>query len=329
MAEQLRDALQERETRGTRIGASALMDRVEAELGTEMRFPLKASGPKKVVPSWAIGLAAALVVVLVIGGTALSIWMFADPGSRDVVDRPVPTVSVPAVPTTTTPQTTTTLDNLDTVPAPDDLSGRVYGPGGRVYDPALSGEERVELVSEWAQERDLLTGDDVVAAFGDSMTKVVDAASPEVAMDPDPWKVGFRSPFPSDEAVLDEGVSYVLHREVGSRTVILYVSEYVSHDPDIMEMYATMEAGEGRRNTADERYDPSPIGVDSFAYETNGGSGALDRLVVVNTGEALVVIVASPASPDFPDRLTEVENLTREQVDNLVRVAVEKLLGGS
>jgi hypothetical protein len=275
------------------------MDRVEAQLEQDTPLVLTAPSPGKVVPRWAFGLAAALAVMLVVGGTALGIWLFAGPGEREVVDQPTTTVTVP------------------------DAGGDF------VYDPELSGEERVALVSEWARERNLLTGEDVVAALGESTTKVVDAASPEVANYPDHWGFGFLSPFPREEAVMDAGVSYTLHREGDSRTVIMYVSEYVYRGPAVAETYANMEAGEGRRNTADERYDPAPLGANAFAYETNGGSGARDRLVVVDTGEALVVIVASPASPDYPEAfLTESENLTRQQVDNLVRAAVEKLLGG-
>ena len=323
MADQLRDALREREKRGTRIGATALMDRVDTQLRQETRPTLTAPGSRKVKPRWAVGMAAALVVVLVVGGTALGIWLFAGAGDRDVIDQPATTVTAQTAPTTTTPQTTTTLDTADTTPVPD-------AAGGWVYDPELSGEERVALVSVWAQERNLLTGEDVVAALGESTTKVVDASSPEVANYPDNWGFGFLSPFPSNEAIMDTGVSYVLQREGDSRNVIMYVSEFVTGGPAIAEKYARMEAGESRRNTPDERYVPAPIGLDAFAYETNGGSGALDRMVVINTGEALVVIVASPASPDYPEAsLSGGENLTREQVDHLVRVAVERLLGGS
>jgi hypothetical protein len=298
------------------------MDRVEAELGTETRFTAKATSAKETVPRWVVGVAAALAVMLVVGGTALGIWLFAGTDNRTVVDQPTPTVTAPALPATTTPQPTTTLETADTMPVPDAASGWVY-------DPELSGEERVALVSEWAEERNLLTGEDVLAALGEFTTKVVDAESPEVAMYTGYWGFGFLSPFPSDEAVMDAGVSYDLHREGDSRNVITGVSEYVAHGPAIAEMFASMEAGEGRRNTPYERYDPAPIGVDAFAYETDGGSGAIHHLVVVNTGEALVVIATGPASPDYPEAdLTEGENLTREQVDNLVRVAVEKLLGG-
>jgi hypothetical protein len=218
-------------------------------------------------------------------------------------------LTVPAVPTTS-----------DTAPVPDTASGWVY-------DPELSGEKRVVLVSEWAQERNLLTSDEVVAALGEPTTKAVDAASPEVANYPDYWGVGFLSPFPSDEAVVDTGVTYDLHREGDSRTVVMGVSEYVIEGPTIAETYARMEAAERQRNIPDEQYDPAPIGVDAFAFETDGGSGAIHHLVVVNTGDSLVVIATGPASPDYPEAdLAEGENLTREQVDGLVQVAVEKLL---
>ncbi len=192
----------------------------------------------------------------------------------------------------------------------------------RGYNPALSGAERVVLVSEWAQERNLLTGEEMVAALGESTAEVVDAASPDVWMNE--W--AFHGPVPDDEVVMDAEAVYVLHREGDSRAVITYVSESLTRGPAVGEAYANVEEGERRRNTSSELYDPAAIGVDAFAYETNGGSGALDRMVVVNTGNALVVVVASPASPDAPEAdLTESENLTREQVDSLVRAAVEKL----
>ncbi|MDH5373559.1 MAG: hypothetical protein OEX97_11505 [Acidimicrobiia bacterium] len=320
MAEQLRGALQERETRGTRIGASALMDQVDIQLGQETRFTLTTPSLRTSMHRWAVGLAAALAVMLVVGGTALGIRLFTGTGNWGFVDQPITTVIVPTMPAATTPQTTTTLGAASTISVPE---------AGWVYDPALSGEERVALVSEWAGERNLLTGADVVAALGESKTKLVDAASPEVANYPDYWGFGFLSPFPGEEAALDLGATYVLQKEGVSRNVIIYVSEYVTYGPAIREMYANIEAGEGGRNAADERYDPAPIGIAAFAYETNGGSGALDRLVMVDTGEALVVVVASPASPNYPEaNLTVGENLTREQVDNLVRVAVEKVSGG-
>jgi len=118
VAEQLRDALRKREARGTRIGASALMDRVEAELGTDTRLTLGASSPEEVVPRWGVGLAAALAVMLVVGGTALGIWLFAETDTRTVVDQATPTVNFPAVPSTIAPQTTATVGAATTVPAP-------------------------------------------------------------------------------------------------------------------------------------------------------------------------------------------------------------------
>ena len=220
------------------------------------------------------------------------------------------TVTVPAAPNAT-----------DSVPVPD-------AAGGWVFDPALSGEDRVVLVSEWADERSLLTGDDVVAALGESTTKSVDAASPEVANYPDYWGYGFLFPFPSSEAVIDAGVTYQLHKQGDSRNVVMGVSEYVIYGSALTETFARMEWEESQRNTPDEQYAPAPIGVDAFAFETDGGSGAIHHLVVVNTGSALVVIATGPASPNYPEAaLTESENLTRAQVDNLVRIAVGKLSG--
>ena len=196
----------------------------------------------------------------------------------------------------------------------------------RIYDPDLSGKERAEVVSEWARAENLLTGEDVVLAFGESSFSVVDASSPEVALDADPWGVGFLTPFPRDEAVMDTGVSYVLDRAGASRDVTFYVSEHVARGAALDEAYDRVEEGERRRNIPSERYEPALVGVEAFAYETDGGSGALDRLVVVHTGEALVVIVASPASPDRPQpHLSTDENLTRERVDALVSAAIERL----
>lgn len=264
-------------------------------------------------PLIAVGTAAVIVSV----GLAAS-FILRGPGSADTISERinesvttlVTTLTVPAAPTTT-----------NAIPVPDTASGWVY-------NPELSGDERVVLVSEWAQERNLLTSDDVVAALAEPTTKPMDATSPEVANYPDYWGSGFLFPFPSDEAVMDAGVSYDLHKEGDSRNVVMGVSEYVIEGPTIAETYATMEAAERQRNTPDEQYDPAPIGVDAFAFETDGGSGAIHHLVVVNTGDALVVIATGPASPDYPEAdLTEGENLTREQVDNVVRVAVEKLLG--
>ena len=200
-------------------------------------------------------------------------------------------------------------------------SDAVSEPG---YNPALSGEDRVALVSKWAQERHLLTGAEVVAALGESTTEVVDASSPEVWMF-DEWG-GFRGPFSDKEVAVGGEVQYVLLRKGDSRIVITYVYEALSQGQAVAEAYLDAEQGEKRRNSASERYEPAPIGVNAFAYETDGGSGALDRLVVVDTGNALVVIVASPASPNDPDAdLTVGENLSREQVDKLVTAAVEKL----
>jgi hypothetical protein len=197
---------------------------------------------------------------------------------------------------------------------------------GRIFDPTASGTDRVGVVSSWARSRALLTGHDVVAALAEASTTVVDAENESVAMDPPDWGAGFTGPFPSEEVLMDTGVSYVLERLGASRTVTIFVSEYVAHGQGVPAMYAAMEAGEGRRNTLDERYEPAPAGIEAFAYETDGGSGALDRLVVVRTGDAVVVVVANPASPDAPDPdLTGAENLSRAQVDALVRAAVDKL----
>ncbi len=93
--------------------------------------------------------------------------------------------------------------------------------GERVYDPALDGEDRAALVSEWAQRSGLLTGEEVVAALGESTAVVVDAESPEVAREEDPWGVGFLSPFPDDAFAPDAGVIYVVRREGDGRDVFI------------------------------------------------------------------------------------------------------------
>ena len=196
--------------------------------------------------------------------------------------------------------------------------------GERVYDPALRGEDRAALVSEWAEGEDLLTREEVVAALGESTAVVVDAESPEIASEDDPWGAGFSSPFPDDEFAADAGVTYVVRREGDGRDVFMYVSEYVARGPTVDETYVTMKEAESLRNTPAELYDPVPIGVEAFAFET-GSSGARDRLVVVELGDALVVISANPASVAPGPDPTESEDLTREQVDDLVEAAVAKL----
>ncbi len=199
--------------------------------------------------------------------------------------------------------------------------------GERVYDPALDGEDRAALVSEWAQRSGLLTREEVVAALGESTAVVVDAESPEVAREDDPWGVGFLSPFPDDAFAPDAGVTYVVRREGDGRDVFMYVSVNMARGPALEATFMAMKDAEGRRNTPAERYDPAPIGGEAFAFVTGSSSprSARDRLVVVNSGDALVVILANPASVSPGPDPTESENVTREQVDNLVKAAVAKL----
>jgi hypothetical protein len=71
---------------------------------------------------------------------------------------------------------------------------------------------------------------------------------------------------------------------------------------------------------------PYPLGwLDAFAWELDGGGGAIDRFVVVNTGDALVAITANRHSPV----VAEGDNLTRPQIDHLVDAAVEKITSHS
>lgn len=59
--------------------------------------PVRAGWP---VPRWAVGWAAALAVLLILGGTATAIWLFAGPGDQKVVDQPTTTVTtIPALDT--------------------------------------------------------------------------------------------------------------------------------------------------------------------------------------------------------------------------------------
>jgi hypothetical protein len=56
---------------------------------------------RRVVPRWAVGLAAALVVMLVVGGTALGIWLFGGSSDREVVQPGPSSITLPGA---TTPE---------------------------------------------------------------------------------------------------------------------------------------------------------------------------------------------------------------------------------
>lgn len=176
----------------------------------------------------------------------------------------------------------------------------------------------------WVQLKVLLTGAEVLEALGDPTAEVVHNEMT--------WggSRGFDDPedptdVPEVSPGMDASVYYALERSGDSRTLVSYVDEAVAGGPDVEQSFATWETLVTSR-VSGEGYDPAPIGFDAFAYESDGGAGALDRMVVVNTGQTLVVIDATTASPVGPEPdLTVDENLTRDQVDDLVRAAVEKL----
>jgi hypothetical protein len=183
---------------------------------------------------------------------------------------------------------------------------------------------KVTAISQQAHEKDLLTAAEVLEALGEPTAKVVDAYLESGVIHRGFGGSEDSTDAPEESPPMDRSVYYVLDRLGSSRAVVTYVHEYVTTAPDIEQSFAAWEALL-TRHVAGERYDPAPIGIDALAYETDGGSGALDRIVVVNTGEALVVIEANPASPHDPEPdLTIAENLTRDQVDDLVRAAVQK-----
>ena len=167
---------------------------------------------------------------------------------------------------------------------------------------------------EWATQNGLLTQAEAAAALGELSTLPPsgwDDCHPLLgsALPPDvSWDA-------STQLVTDEPVT----------DVTTHVSEcaITSLDPKATaEVYAYLE---GQTPTftpplAEGRYAPAPIGVEAFAWELDGGGGEVDRFVVVNTGDSLVGVVANRT-----DVGTRGDNLTREQVDNLVKAAVDKL----
>lgn len=153
----------------------------------------------------------------------------------------------------------------------------------------------------------LLSRVEVAAALGESVSGEGGALEQDWCLVPGP-AVGW-----------DASTFYTLVR--GDERVTTDVSEctITSADPQtITQMYADLEGQtpEG----AEGPYEPATIGVEAFAWELDGLGGAIDRFVVVTTGDALVGIAANRHSP-----VAEGDNLTREQVDNLVKAAVDKL----
>lgn len=186
-------------------------------------------------------------------------------------------------------------------------------------------EEQVALASRLAHERGLLTAAEVLDAIGDPAAAVFggDLTSGDMHrgfFDPDdPTAVYEESP------AMQETVYYALERSGDSRTLLTFVTEYVAAGPDIEQSFAAWEVLL-TSHLAVGRCDPPPIGIGALSFEGDGGAGAVDRIVVVNAGETLVVIEANTGSPDDPDpHLADAENLTCDQMDALVRTAVEKL----
>ena len=178
----------------------------------------------------------------------------------------------------------------------------------------------VEEGEEWARENGLLTQAEAAAALGEFST-----LSPLAG-----YNCLLRLTLPPDVS-WDASTFFDLHNGTDEPTdesmtdVVTRVSEctITSLDPKATaEVYAYLE---GLTLTqpwppAEGRYAPAPIGVAVFAWELNGGGREIDRLVVVNTGDSLVGIVANRTDVETKD-----DNLTREQVDNLVEAAVDKL----
>lgn len=114
-------------------------------------------------------------------------------------------------------------------------------------------------------------------------------------------------------------VFFTFEQPDGSLGTDVVECTYGPADPKrIARLYAQMEANAPA--LAGVRYEPAAIGVDAFGWELDGGAGAIDRVVVVTTGESLVGIVANRHSP-----VAEGDNLTRAQVDALTRTAVATL----
>ena len=67
---------------------------------------------------------------------------------------------------------------------------------------------------------------------------------------------------------------------------------------------------------AEGRNEPATIGIEPFTWELDGAGGAIDRFALVNR---------TRAGRHRGERHAEGDNLTREQVDDLVRTAVDKL----
>lgn len=185
--------------------------------------------------------------------------------------------------------------------------------------PELFGAPQLFSGPEWITTPGLLTHSEVIASLAEPFAADASTASG-----------GWQSVAGSDDscaivpstlpAVVPWGdsVFYTFEPAGGQQGTDVVECTYGPDDPArIAELYAQLEAGVP--SLAGARYEPAAIGVDAFGWELDGGGGAIDRVVVVSTGDRLVGVVANRHSP-----VAEDGNLTRSQVDALVRAAVEK-----
>ncbi len=100
------------------------------------------------------------------------------------------------------------------------------------------------------------------------------------------------------------------------------VSECVWEAED--SLFADMQESATQSLPADGRYDPAPIGTEAFGWEIEEGI-AVDRLVVVDNGDTVVAVWAGGRDLAGVDTPGDAANLTRAQVDDLVKAAVDKL----
>lgn len=164
-----------------------------------------------------------------------------------------------------------------------------------------------------ALQKDLLSAKEVAAAL---------AEWPQA----DDWDAVGRQPafsmcgVPGPAVGWHASVFYTYMRSDGRVTTDVSECMFYSADRQtIAQMFADLQ--DQTPSNAVGPYEPAKIGwLDAFAWELDGGGGAIDRFVVVNTGDALLGISANRHSP-----VAEGDNLTRLQVDHLVDAAVEKI----